>query len=192
MLFIENLADILTKNTNHLIDWNRIGSVVGARQYTYRELAERGFIIASMAAGGFLAKNQREQGGIASFAGGAFLAFLLAHTITMSPLIYKRIKLQGACNDIKTRLDEQLMSEPELRDSVIELINKIMKLATVRGASAVWSHRLSLLNRLEKLVTNADHNQLLSQLNNPHFTNSFMYESPLDEDEDYVIKNVMQ
>lgn len=178
-MFTEQLGNILNKKTDHLVDWNRVGNLIGKHHYSTKELLERGFIIACTAAGGFLAKNQSEHGGLSSFVCGASLAFFISHTLIISPLIYKRLKTQWACNDIKARLEEQLKARPELSPVVSKIVDKILGLVCAKSSSAIWGHRLRVLTALEKLVNCTKSDELLTRLENPNFINHLLYDARL-------------
>lgn len=169
MPFLATTKDYLNKKTDYLINWNRPGSLFfGTHRYSNRELLERGFVIASMALGGFLAANKSEKGGALPFAFGASLAFLLAHTVTMSPLIHKRLKAKWGCDELVKQLKAQTQSEEEFGSVVSTVIDQIMAHAAVKSPSAVWGTRLRLLNNLNEWIKNEDHNLLIPTLRNEH------------------------
>ncbi len=163
-----SLLDSLNKQTGYLVDWKRAGVVMFStnHRYTSREVLERGFIVARMAVGGFLASNKSEKGGSVPFIFGASLAFLISHTITMSPLIYKRLQASWNCDKIIKQLNEQLKSEQAIAPIVSEVISKIMKHAAVTSASAVWGKRERLLTTLQDWINNNDHDLLNDTLKN--------------------------
>ncbi|RUR09723.1 hypothetical protein [Legionella sp. km772] len=163
MPFFASTREFLNQQTGYLVNWNRPGSLFfGNHRYSNRELLERGFVIASTAVGGFLAANKSEHGGVVPFAFGASLAFLLAHTVTMSPLIYKRLKAKWACEELIKKLNAQ--NSDELRPLISLAINEVMNHAPVKSPSAVWGKRLRLLQNLDEWINNNDPSLLLTTL----------------------------
>jgi hypothetical protein len=165
MPFLDSTKDFLNKKTDYLINWNRPGSLFfGTHRYSNRELLERGFVIASIALGGFLAHNKSEREGVLPFAFGASLGFLLAHAVTMSPLIYKRLQAKWGCEELIKKMQGQLKSESELHSLISQAIEQIMAHATVKSPSAVWGKRLRLLQTLSAWIDEQDPMELTATL----------------------------
>ncbi|KTD54775.1 hypothetical protein [Legionella quateirensis] len=145
-----SFRDFLTARSNYLIDWNRPGSLFfGRHRYSLQEKIERGFVITSTAVMGFLTWNASEQGGFLPFAFGASLGFLISHTITMSPLIYKRIKAQWSCNDLITQINQKItQQEPDFITLVQSVCDDVLKSTNSAGPSATWGRRKRLLETL--------------------------------------------
>lgn len=139
------VRDYLNNKSNYLINWNRPGALLfGNHRYTPRELLERGFVITMTAAGGFL-----NRGSLTSFSGGAALGFLLAHSITMSPLIYKRLEAMWACDSLKDQIHLRLLARPaDFRPLVTDVVDKVLQETHSKSPSAVWGRRKRLLTNL--------------------------------------------
>lgn len=162
MPLLNDMRTYLNQKTDYLINWNRPGSLFfGNHRYSTRELIERGFVITCTAAGGFLAWNKSEEGGATPFLFGASLAFLLAHTITMSSLIYKRLNAKWGCEEhiktINTQLDH---ADKDFALLVNPVIDKIISHTSEKSPSAVWGKRERLLKNLETWINEENHNIL--------------------------------
>lgn len=150
-----DIRRFLTEQSNYLIDWNRPGSLFFSNhKYSSREMLERGFVITSTAVMGFLTWNQSTAGGALPFALGASLGFLISHTITMSPLIYKRLQAQWACNELKTEINALLEKKPDFISSLVHpVIDKVIKFPKSKSASETWGCRARLLANLKDILT---------------------------------------
>jgi hypothetical protein len=150
--------DYLTKKSDYLINWQRAGSLFfsGTHRYTPKEVLERSFVITSMAVGGFLKWNTSNNGGATPFMFGAALGFLVSHSITMSPLIYKRLEAKWACGSLKDTIHLRLIAKPEeCRLLVTSIIEKILKETHSKSPSAVWGRRKRLLTNLLEWLNNS-------------------------------------
>lgn len=79
-------GSFLNRKSAYLINWHRVGSLLFSNhRYSTYELLQRGFVIATTAAGGFLAWNNSEKGGAKPFVLGASLA-LPFPTPLLSPI----------------------------------------------------------------------------------------------------------
>ncbi|KTC93453.1 hypothetical protein [Legionella cincinnatiensis] len=168
MLSLDNVRSFLNQKTDYLINWNRPGSLFFSNhRYSTREFIERGFVITCTAAGGFLAWNKSEEGGVTPFALGASLAFLLSHTVTMSPLIYKRLKAKWSCEEHIKTINSKLSDEDkDFALLVNQVIEKITTHATEKSPSAVWGKRDRLLKNLETWIDEEEHSMLNDVLKN--------------------------
>jgi hypothetical protein len=144
------IRSFLNEKSDYLINWNRPGSLFfGSHRYSYQELLERGFVIASTAALGFLAWNQSSDGGMMPFAYGAALGFLMSHTITMSPLIYKRLEAKWACDALQDKIDLKLIAKnTDFRALVDKVVAEVLNENSSKSPSAVWGRRKRLLTTL--------------------------------------------
>ncbi len=148
----------LTEASNYLVDWRRPGSLLFSNhRYSQKEWAERIFVIGSTALCGYWQwcnSQDIKDAGI-----GATIGFLLSHTITMSPLIVKRLKHQWACDKLIINIEEKIHSEsPEFKELIGSTVEKILTHAESRSASAVWGKRERLLTNLSiQLDENKDH-----------------------------------
>jgi hypothetical protein len=144
------LRDFLTAQSNYLIDWNRAGSLFFSNHhYSLQEKLERGFVITSTAVMGFLTWNATEQGGFLPFAFGASLGFLISHTITMSPLIYKRLVAQWSCTDLIDQINQKIThQEPDFITLVQSVCDDVLKSTNNTSPSATWGRRKRLLETL--------------------------------------------
>lgn len=168
MPVLNDVRTYLNEKTNYLVNWNRPGSLFFSNhRYSIRELIERGFVITSTAVGGFLAWNKSEEGGATPFVLGASLAFLLAHTVTMSPLIYKRLQAKWSCDEHVKTINNQLIGTNEDFALVVkQVIDKIMAHAAEKSPSAVWGKRERLLKNLETWITEEEQEKLSDVLKN--------------------------
>ncbi|KTD12084.1 hypothetical protein Lgra_1542 [Legionella gratiana] len=191
MLSLDNIRTFLNQKTDYLINWNRPGSLFfSSHHYSTRELIERGFVITSTAAGGFLAWNKSEEGGAAPFVLGASLAFLLAHTVTMSPLIYKRIKAKWSCDERIKTINSQLSDEDKNFSLLVkQVIDKIMTHAAEKSPSAVWGKRDRLLKNLETWIDEEEHSLLGDVLKNEEII-SLLNKGTFPQTESLVIKSL--
>lgn len=141
----------LTNASNYLVDWNRPGSLFfGRHRYSTKELAERGFVIAMTSIAGYWAWSQSQSPMYAAAA--ATIGFLVAHTITMSPLICKRLEAKWACDALIIDIRSHVNDKPEFQDLVNSVIEKVMQYAQSKSASAVWGERKRLLTHLSEWV----------------------------------------
>lgn len=160
-LFGDATAGYLNQRTDHLVNWNRPGGLFFSNhQYSNRELLERGFVIASMAVGGYMAAG----GGVLCCVFGASLAFTVAHGITMAPLIHKRLKAKWACDELVNNLKEQIKFDDEFGVLVSAVIDQVMAHVASTSPSAVWGKRQRLLETLTKWFNGIDHEELSSTL----------------------------
>ncbi|WP_298623985.1 hypothetical protein [uncultured Legionella sp.] len=150
-----NTRNFLTEKSNHLIDWNRPGSLFFSNhRYSQRELLERGFVITSTAVMGFLAWNQSTAGGALPCALGASIGFMISHTITMYPLIYKRLKAQWACDELKTEINILLEEKlPKFVTVTHSVIDQVLHYSKSRSASETWGCRERLLTNLKHMLS---------------------------------------
>jgi len=164
-----HLADWLTEKSNHLIDWRRPGSLFfGNHRYSTKEMVERIFVITSAASLGFLRWMQSEENGAVAFAEGAALGFLISHTITMAPLIQKRVAAQFSCYKLTLKIKEIVSEEDsEFILLVNSVIKKVSQHAETKSASATWGKRERLLSTLMDWLNdvNLDSAQLIELLN---------------------------
>ena len=144
------IRDYLNVKSNYLIDWNRPGSLFfGNHRYSSQELLERGFVIAMTATGGFLKWNNSNNGGFTPLACGAALGFLISHSITMSPLIYKRLEAQWACDTLQDKINLKLIAKKEdVRLLVSNTVATVLQQTHSTSPSAVWGRRKRLLTNL--------------------------------------------
>ncbi|KTD63669.1 hypothetical protein Lsan_1102 [Legionella santicrucis] len=168
MLSLDNVRSFLNQKTDYLINWNRPGSLFFSNHhYSTRELIERGFVITCTATGGFLAWNKSEEGGVTPFALGASLAFLLSHAVTMSPLIYKRLKAKWSCEEHIKTINSKLSNEDkDFTLLVNQVIEKITTHAAEKSPSAIWGKRARLLKNLETWIDEEEHSMLGDVLKN--------------------------
>ncbi len=168
MLSLDNVKSFLNEKTDYLINWNRVGNLFFSNhRYSSQELMERGFVVTCTAAGGFLAWNKSEEGGVTPFALGASLAFLLSHTVIISPLIYKRLKAKWSCDEhIKTINSKLSEEDKDFTLLVKQVIDKVMTHAAEKSPSAIWGKRERLLKNLETWIDEEDHSMLDGVLKN--------------------------
>lgn len=155
---LDQIRELLNQRTDYLINWNRVGSLFFSNhRYSTQELLERSFIISATAIGGFLAWNQSE-GNSTTLAFGASLGFLLAHTATLSPLIYKRLQTKWACEEHIKTINSHLNDEmSECSSLVKQTMDKIMNYTPEQTSpSAIWGKRERLLKNLEAWITEED------------------------------------
>ena len=159
------LRDFLTVQSNYLINWNRAGSLFFSNhRYSLQEKMERGFVITSTAVMGFLSWNASEQGGFLPFAFGASLGFLISHTITMSPLIYKRLMAQWSCNDLIKQINQKIAhQEPPFITLVQSISADILKSTNSTGPSATWGRRKRLLETLLEWLNTEEQMDVLTE-----------------------------
>ncbi|MBL7525107.1 hypothetical protein [Legionella bononiensis] len=159
------LRDFLTAQSNYLIDWNRAGSLFFSNhRYSLQEKIERGFVITSAAVMGFLTWNASEQGGFLPFAFGASLGFLISHTITMSPLIYKRLMAQWSCNDLIDQINQKVTSQESNFISLVQSVcDDVLKSTNNTTPSATWGRRKRLLENLLEWLNTEEQMDVLTE-----------------------------
>ncbi len=157
------LRDELTRQTNHLMDWGRPGALFFSHhQYSAQEWLERGFVLTSSAAMGFLNWMQTKEGGLMPFAYGAGLGFLLSHTLTMSPLIHKRLVSMWNFSTVAKKIKEDIANDaPEFIALVNTVITQLKAHEGSKSASAIWGKRERLINNLCHLLATSDHRSQL-------------------------------
>jgi hypothetical protein len=138
----------LNEASNYLIDWRRPGSLLFCNhRYSQKEWAERLFVVGSTAMAGYWQwcdSQDMRDAGIAATVG-----LLLSHTLTMSPLILKQLKNKWACDELIVNIRERIHAElPEFKELIESTIQKILKHAESKSASAVWGERARLLTNL--------------------------------------------
>jgi hypothetical protein len=138
----------LNETSNYLIDWRRPGSLLFSNhRYSQKEWAERIFVAGSTALAGYWQwcdSQDMKDAGIA-----ATIGFLLSHTLTMSPLILKRLKNKWACDELIVNIRGKTHTEsPEFKKLIESAIQKILQHAESKSASAVWGDRARLLTNL--------------------------------------------
>jgi hypothetical protein len=172
MSFLTDTQAYLTNKSNYLVNWHRVGNLLFTNhRYSPRELLERSFVIASTAAGGFLAWNKSEEGGATPFALGASLAFVLSHTLVISPLIYKRLHAMWNCDTILKSIGEQLAHEQDkgLVHLIQGALKQVMTHVAEKSPSAVWGKRLRLLTNLQVWLDEEDPESLRKILTDKQF-----------------------
>ncbi len=143
----------LNQATGYLINWDRPGSLFfnTTHHYTERELLERFAVITGTATGAFLAWYNSY-----NIVGGASIAFLIVHSITMAPLIWKRLNAMYACYQLH---EEILIMVKNFSSSDQNLIQKtmtaILNHSDVKSPSAVWGKRKRLLDNLKNLLNDS-------------------------------------
>ena len=157
------LRDTLTAASMDLIDFRRPGALFFSNhKYSQRELLERIFVITSAATLGFLNWMQSQEGWAIPIASGAALGFLISHTITMSPLIYKRLVFMWNCyniqKEIKSNIAKDKMPFIELVNSVVE---QILEHKGSKSASATWGKRERLMTNLLTWLKDNTHDSLV-------------------------------
>ncbi|ARM33846.2 hypothetical protein [Legionella longbeachae] len=191
MLSSDNIRSFLNQKTDYLINWNRVGNLFFSNhRYSTRELVERGFVITCTAAGGFLTWNKSEEGGVTPFALGASLAFLLSHSVIISPLIYKRLKAKWSCDEHIRTINSKLNDEDkDFAQLVKQVIDKITTHAAEKSPSAIWGKRDRLMKNLETWIDEEDHGMLGDILKNEEII-SLLDKGSFPETESLMIKSL--
>lgn len=142
------MVKALNELTNYLVDFSRPGSLFfGNHRYSNKELAERFFVVTTTALAGYWQWYSSES--ITEAGAAATFGFLVSHTITMAPLICKRLEKQWACDQLATQI--KIKTKNQTAD-FIRLVNSVVKQvlthADVKSASEVWGKRERLLTHL--------------------------------------------
>jgi hypothetical protein len=147
----------LNEKSQYLINWNRPGSLFfGNHRYSNREVLERAFVLVMITAGGYLGSQSREYSTGACVV-GASLSFFIAHTITMSPLIYKRLEAKWACEKLQKQINSQLIDKDDGYCSMVNnAVTSVLEHVHSKSPSAVWGHRKRLLTNLHNLLNHPE------------------------------------
>lgn len=142
----------LNETSNYLIDWRRTGNLLFSNhRYSQKEWAERIFVVGSTALAGYWQwcdSQDMKDAGIA-----ATIGFLLSHTLIMSPLILKRLKNKWACDELIINIKEKTHTKsPAFKELIESAIQKILKHAESKSASAVWGERVRILTKLSDML----------------------------------------
>lgn len=160
-----DVCNYLNKRSNYLVNWNRVGNLLFTKhRYSTKELGQRSFIIATSAAFGFLARNKFETGAVSCVL-SASLGFVIAHTLVISPLIYKRLEAKWACEELTKKINLELVGKDEFRSGINKVITHILH-HDPSNASIVWGKRKRILTNLffcltHEIITPTNFNDLI-------------------------------
>lgn len=151
------LSNRLTELSHNYIDWSRVGFFLrlGNHRYSRDELLQRGSIIATAATFAFVGnylnnpdKTQLSNTSMALFMGT--LGFTLAHTMTMMPLVLKRVKISHECGALVSEIKEKIAPLPtDQQEAILSKVKNALEvsLSNAKQASATqtWGRRRTLL-----------------------------------------------
>lgn len=155
----------LTERSLHLVDWSRVASLVrsGTHRYSVKELAVRGFVVGTMAAGTYLGyqKSDEQAGyGMKGFysMSGCFVGFFLSHIVVVLPLLSKRLSMRKDCLEAKEKILVSIshltgnQEEIELKEKIEGFVDHVMTLSLGNEkeakASQTWGRRRRILSCL--------------------------------------------
>lgn len=159
-----SLTDEANQLTNGWIQWNFFGKFINTKyQYTPRQLGERAFIISTFASCAYLASYKTNNLAVVALSG--ITGFLISHTITMSPALYKRYQYYQTCLTIQNRIEnsESFKDNQEPITRISEIIFKHVD----KKATAIWGKRARLMNNFENILNDRDANQCLLSYEKP-------------------------
>ncbi len=162
----------LTENSNHFLDWSRIGELFGSgtHRYSLKELTARAFVIGCTATFSYLSAslNDEKKTGcsyLTMLIAGGVVGFVFSHLIVISPLILKRYNMSQECSqmvdEIRSLFNNAVLKNSENRKQLInDVIEHILKISLSdekhARASETWGNRIKLLSRVKLSLVATD------------------------------------